>query len=179
MPSGPWRTTKVPAWLEEEVSKGRSSELTHRQNGEWLPERALLHDQIVEELSRAQAVPREGAALLVGGLPGVGKSTLVAQLYLGDTPRYLLVDMDEIVLAMSRRGLIPEVRDETQGREAVRLTPWEAAQLVRPEAVHLWYQLMELGVARPDQSGHRRHDEDHRACHRAHRDAPAGRLYAL
>jgi len=123
--------------VAEALKKGLSTHVTHTQDGDgrtWPPDRAAVHEEIIEELSQAPGVPREGAALIAGGLPGAGKSTLVAQLYLGDQPRYLLVDMDDIVLAMHRHGLIPEVEG---------LTPREAAQLVRQEANHIWYRLMD------------------------------------
>ncbi len=130
------RALAVRDRVDQALAGGLPTHLTQTQDGDgvtWLPARAAVHAQIVGELSQAPGVPREGAALIAGGLPGGGKSTLVAQLHLGDQPRYLLVDKDEIVLAMHRHGLIPDVEG---------LTPWEAAQLVREEVDHIWNHLM-------------------------------------
>jgi predicted ABC-type ATPase len=92
----------------------------------WSEERVEIHDTIIEDLyRRAVDVPREGRAIIAGGLPGAGKST-VLEMYAGiDRPQFLTLDPDDVKAEMARRGLIPQVEG---------LSPMEASDLVHEES---------------------------------------------
>jgi len=95
----------------------------------WQEEREVLHDALVDELyERATNVPAEQVAIIAGGLPGAGKSTVLER-YAGiDRSRFLIIDPDEIKEAMARRDLIPSVEG---------LSPMEASDLVHEESSYI------------------------------------------
>jgi len=92
----------------------------------WLEEREAFQDLIVEELyALATDVPAERQAVIAGGLPGAGKTT-VLEMYAGiDRSQFLTIDPDEIKAEMARRGLIPHVEG---------LSPMERSDLVHEES---------------------------------------------
>src|SRR5262249_34058894 len=63
----------------------------------WLKERTAYHIEIVNELyERAATVPADHQAIMAGGLPGAGKTTVLDN-YAGiDRSRFLAIDPDEI-----------------------------------------------------------------------------------
>jgi len=99
----------------------------------WLPDRAARHDEIIQDLyAKAEAVPCEGRAILAGGLPGSGKTTVLSEVAGIDRSSYMAINPDEIKELMARRDMIPEVDG---------LTPMEAAELVHEESSHIAKQL--------------------------------------
>jgi predicted kinase len=95
-------------------------------NEVWSHDRRLLHDALLQALyTRAAGVPSERRAILVGGLPGAGKTTVLGQHTHVDLSRYLTINPDQIKEELALRGLIPQV-DE--------LTPMEAARLAHEES---------------------------------------------
>ncbi len=95
-------------------------------NEVWSHERRLLHDALLRALyTRAAGVPCEHRAVLVGGLPGAGKTTVLGQHPAVDPARYLTINPDQIKEELARRGLIPQVDG---------LTPMEAARLAHEES---------------------------------------------
>jgi len=95
----------------------------------WSEDREALHDEIIDELyGRAVNVPTERRAILAGGLPGAGKSTVLDG-YAGiDRSRFLTIDPDEIKEELAKRNLIPQVED---------LSPMEASDLVHEESSYI------------------------------------------
>jgi hypothetical protein len=95
----------------------------------WSEERRLEHDSILEVLyDHATDVPSEGKAVIAGGLPGAGKTT-VLELYAEiEKSRYLKIDPDQIKEEMARRDLIPNVEG---------LSPMERGDLVHDESSYL------------------------------------------
>jgi predicted kinase len=95
----------------------------------WSDQRDALHDAIIEDLyARASDVPCEHRAILAGGLPGAGKSTVLER-YAGiDRSQYLTINPDDIKEEMARRDMIPPVSG---------LTPMEASDLVHEESSHV------------------------------------------
>lgn len=95
----------------------------------WSDSRSQLHDEIIETiLERADNVPAERQAIVAGGLPGSGKSTILEQ-YAGiDRSRYLNIDPDEIKGELAQRAMIPEV----QG-----ISPMEASDLAHEESSYV------------------------------------------
>ena len=95
----------------------------------WSKARRVLHDQIVSDrYGAASGVPCERRAVVAGGLPGGGKTTVLRE-YAGiDLAQYLVINPDEIKEDMAARGLIPAVDG---------LTPMESADLVHEESSHV------------------------------------------
>jgi predicted kinase len=95
-------------------------------NEVWSADRRLLHDALLGLLyKRASGVPCEHRAILVGGLPGAGKTTVLGRHADIDPSRYLTINPDQIKEELAMRGLIPQVDG---------LTPMEAARLAHEES---------------------------------------------
>ncbi|MFY9889286.1 MAG: zeta toxin family protein [Streptosporangiaceae bacterium] len=92
----------------------------------WTDERDAAHQEIVDTLyGQSAQVPCEGKAILAGGLPGAGKTTVLREHAGIDLSQYLMINPDEIKEEMARRGLIPDVPG---------LSPMEASDLVHEES---------------------------------------------
>ena len=92
----------------------------------WSDERDALQGAIVEDLyARCSEVPCDGEAILAGGLPGAGKTTVLREFADLDLSQYVMINPDVIKAEMAKRGLIPDV---------VGLSPMEASDLVHEEA---------------------------------------------
>jgi len=126
------RVADVKARLEKARAAGLSTDRLHTIDPErevWSKERRSEHDAIVEELyARASSVPCERKAIMAGGLPGAGKTTVLTEHAHIDRSRYLMINPDLIKEELARRNLIPQVDD---------LSPMEASDLVHEESSHL------------------------------------------
>jgi len=128
------------AEVQDRLEKARADGLetflqhtTDRDHVQWTEERTLQHDAIIADLYRlAAAVPCERRAILAGGLPGAGKTTVLARHAGIDRSRYLTVNPDDVKEEMARRGMIPGVPG---------LTPMEASDLAHEESSHIAKQL--------------------------------------
>jgi predicted kinase len=95
-------------------------------NEVWSYERRRLHDALLQSFyARAAGVPCEHRAILVGGLPGAGKTTVLGRHPDVDLTDYLTINPDQIKEEMALRGLIPQIYG---------LTPMEAARLAHEES---------------------------------------------
>jgi predicted kinase len=100
-------------------------------NDVWSHERRLVHDCLLRDLyARAAAVPCEHRAILVGGLPGAGKTTVLGQHADVDPTRYLTINPDQIKEELAVRGLIPQV-DGLAPMEAARLAHEESSDIAK------------------------------------------------
>ena len=98
-------------------------------NGAYTRERDAIHRQIVEDMyAKARKVPREGKAIIAGGLGGAGKTTVLRDHAGVDPSKYFTVNSDDIKEELARRGLIPEVPGEPD------LAPMERVSLVHQES---------------------------------------------
>jgi predicted kinase len=103
--------------------------LTDPDGETWAPERRAAHNAIINDLhTAARDVPCERRAILAGGLPGAGKTTVLDRHAGGGGSRYLTINPDQIKEEMARRGMIPDVDG---------LTPMEASDLVHEESSHI------------------------------------------
>jgi predicted kinase len=95
----------------------------------WSYDRRLLHDDLVHSLyAKASDVPCDGHAIVAGGLPGAGKTTVLTRHAGIDLTAFLTVDPDLIKAEMAQRRLIPQING---------LTPMEASRLAHEEASHV------------------------------------------
>ena len=95
----------------------------------WSDEREEIHYAIIEDLyERYASVPCEGKAILAGGLPGSGKTTVLKEHSGIELSQYMMINPDDIKLELARRGLVPTVDG---------LTPMEASDLVHEESSYL------------------------------------------
>jgi predicted kinase len=102
----------------------------------WTRERRNAHESILRSLyGRPSAVPSEWRAIMVGGLPGSGKSTVLRGFLGIDHTRYATINPDEIKEELAFRGMIPDVEG---------LSPMEASVLAHEESSHVARQLASL-----------------------------------
>jgi predicted kinase len=118
--------------LDKARADGLITKLQHTidsDHEQWSDDRTGMHDAIIADLyGAAREVPCDRQAVLAGGLPGAGKTTVLEQHAAIDRSRYLTINPDEIKNEMAKRGMVPAV----QG-----LTPMEASDLVHEESSHI------------------------------------------
>ena len=123
---------EVRMLLDEARESGLATDAQHtidKKREVWSDERETMHDGMVEDLySRSAAVPCEGRAILAGGLPGSGKTTVLHAHAGIDLSQYMMINPDDIKEEMARRGLVPEVDG---------LSPMEASDLVHEESSYV------------------------------------------
>ncbi len=118
--------------LDQARQQGRATneEYTIDTRGEvWLEQRETFHDALIDELyAHAAKAPAEHKAIIAGGLPGAGKSTVLER-YAGiDRSCFLTIDPDKVKEELARHDLIPVVEG---------LSPMEASDLVHEESSHI------------------------------------------
>jgi predicted ABC-type ATPase len=99
----------------------------------WSEQRDAMHDSIIDDLyAKASDVPCERHAIIAGGLPGAGKSTVLEHHAGIDKSQYLTINPDRIKEEMAHRDMIPPVNG---------LSPMEASDLVHEESSYVARQL--------------------------------------
>ena len=128
--------TKVREHLDKARADGLATELQHTtdpDHEQWSEDRAVMQDAIIADLhAAARDVPCERRAILAGGLPGAGKTTVLEHHASIDRSQYLTINPDEIKNEMAKRGMVPEVAG---------LSPMEASDLVHEESSYVAKQL--------------------------------------
>lgn len=129
----------------------------HQAGGLWTPERALLHDAVIDRFkNQCKGKPRDGhAVLFTGGAPGSGKGRAQRNLTqweaqdsaLGDELRrvhgvdlddYVVLDPDEFKVSLFEQGGAPELPAALDRLSDGRpLSPSEKASLVHRESGHI------------------------------------------
>jgi predicted kinase len=134
--------TKVRDRLDKARADGLASELQHTidpDREQWSEDRAVMQDAIIADLyGAARDVPCERRAILAGGLPGAGKTTVLEQHAGIDRSQYLTINPDEVKNEMAKRGMIAEVAG---------LSPMEASDLVHEESSYVAKQLARRATA--------------------------------
>ncbi|HTX81303.1 MAG TPA: zeta toxin family protein [Streptosporangiaceae bacterium] len=122
----------VKVRLADARGAGLATELQHTVDPDheiWSSTRRVQHDQLLgDRYAAASGVPCERRAILAGGLPGGGKTTVLREYSGIDVEQYLVINPDAIKEDMARYGLIPVVDG---------LTPMESADLVHEESSHI------------------------------------------
>jgi predicted kinase len=130
------RTERVASTIADARNSHLATDYQHttdRLRKVWTADRAAQHDEIIQDFyAKADAVPCDGKAILAGGLPGSGKTTVLSTVAGIDGFDYLTINPDEIKESMARRGMVPEVGS---------LAPMEASELVHEESSHIAKQL--------------------------------------
>lgn len=115
--------------LADARAAGRETDARHTLDAGrevWTDERDAAHQEIVDALYvQAVHIPCDGKAILAGGLPGSGKTTVLREHAGIDLSQYLMINPDDIKSEMARRNLIPAVPG---------LSPMEASDLVHEES---------------------------------------------
>ena len=127
---------EVRSLLDKAREDGLETRLLHTTDSDheqWSEDRAVMHDEIIADIyEAARGVPCEGRAILAGGLPGAGKTTILEHHAGVDLSRYLAINPDQIKARMAERGMIPEIAG---------LTPMEASELAHEESSYIAKQL--------------------------------------
>lgn len=95
---------------------------------DWTPERTRQQQELMDAFwadNDVDNVPRDGRAIVSGGIAGAGKTTVLKGAAGIDTDQYVTINPDDIKQAMAERGMIPEVDG---------LSPMEASTKAHEEA---------------------------------------------
>jgi len=124
------RETRLATQFRHTIDPGREV---------WSGQRRMLHDQIINDChAAARRVPCQRRAIVAGGLPGAGKTTVLGDYSGIDVSQYLVINPDCIKAELATRGLIPGVDG---------LTPMEAVELVHEESSHIAKRLARKAAA--------------------------------
>ena len=95
----------------------------------WSKERRAAHTAIINDMyEKAAYVPNEHRAIIAGGLPGAGKTTILEH-YAGiDRSHFLTINPDDVKVELARRNLIPDIKG---------LSPMEASELAHEESSYI------------------------------------------
>jgi len=130
------------------VAEGKDTEHLYAADGSPPPpglytaERAAQHAQIIADLMARNAdVPAEGKAIVLGGLPGAGKTYAIdhlpedAKAVIGDIDRsqYITINPDDMKAELQARGMVPDYPG---------LKGMEASPQIHEESSYLAAQLM-------------------------------------
>ena len=128
--------TEVRERLDKARADGLTTDRQHTidsDHEQWSEDRAVMHDAIIADLyGAARDVPCERRAILAGGLPGAGKTTVLEHHAGIDRSQYLTINPDKIKEEMAKCGMVPQVAG---------LTPMEASDLVHEESSYIAKQL--------------------------------------
>lgn len=99
----------------------------------YTPERAAIHKEIISEMvaeAKRRGVPREGKAIVSGGLPGAGKSYVLGNRLGIDMDKYVVLNPDEFKERLIEKTSVPGTEDGQFG-------PMEMATVVHEESSDL------------------------------------------
>jgi hypothetical protein len=126
-------TAEIEQKLGEAFAAGQSTDVLFTVGGvgqSWTSDRAAMHIQIVDELWQKNGanIPKDGRAVIAGGLGGAGKSTVLKG-YAGiDASQFVTVNPDDVKEVMASKGMVPPVDG---------LSLMESSALVHEESSHI------------------------------------------
>lgn len=110
----------------------------YRRDMQWDPDRLALHQQIIDRvIARYDHVPRSRRAVMAGGLPGAGKTSVLR----GQADHLMPIDPDEMKAELIAAGGLPDV----PGGE--HLSPMELSTVLHLESSWLADQLLRRAAA--------------------------------
>lgn len=128
--------------LHDAKERHQSTSVLHSVDGGgevWTRDRRAEHDKILGALQKTAAdVPCEGKAIIVGGLPGAGKTTVLRDHLGADQARWLVINPDAIKRELAARDLVLRIGP---------LTPMEATELAHEESSHIAKRLAGRAMA--------------------------------
>jgi predicted ABC-type ATPase len=134
--------TAVKEVVTDANARGQTTRALHSIDGRgevWKTDRRAEHDKIIHDLyAAAAAVPCDGKAIIVGGLPGAGKTTVVREHLGADRADWLVINPDVIKHELAARELVPRLE---------QLTPMEATELAHEESSHIAKRLAGRALA--------------------------------
>jgi adenylate kinase len=132
----------VQETLRDARDRKLSTRVLHTVDGSreaWTVGRRIEHDKIIGDLREAAAdVPCTGKGIIVGGLPGAGKTTVLREHLGADRSRWLVINPDVIKHELAARDLLPRIEP---------LTPMEATELAHEESSHIAKRLAKRALA--------------------------------
>jgi len=134
--------TEIKEALHDARDRGQATWVRHSVDGDgevWTRDRRDEHDKIISDLYAAAAgVPCEGKAIIIGGLPGAGKTTVLRDHLGPDWVGWLAINPDAIKYELAARELVPRIEP---------LTPMEATELTHEESSHIAKRLAGRAMA--------------------------------
>lgn len=110
----------------------------YRPDGQWDPQRLEMHRRILDRVyARYAHIPAERRALMAGGLPGAGKTTVLGP----RIDQFMPIDPDMFKEELIAEGGLPDVPG------AEHLSPMELATVIHMESSWLADQLLRRAVA--------------------------------
>lgn len=117
------------AYVEWALADAPTTEDLFRQaDGTWEPNRSRQQNALMDEywqLHHGDSVPRDGAAIIAGGVPGAGKTTVLKEQPAIGYQQYFVVNPDDVKEVMATRAMVPAI---------VGLSPMEASANAHEEA---------------------------------------------
>ncbi|HPX36822.1 MAG TPA: zeta toxin family protein [Mycobacterium sp.] len=110
------------------VDAPTTEELYRGPDGIWSIQRVEQQNDLMDDLwqrEAADAVPREGKAIVIGGVSGAGKTTALERSAGVDRSQYFAINPDDVKDTMAARGMIPVIDG---------LSPMEASTKAHEEA---------------------------------------------
>jgi predicted ABC-type ATPase len=132
----------VQETLRDARERNQNTRVLHSVDGGgevWTKDRRAEHDKIIHDLYAAAAdVPCDRKAIIVGGLPGAGKTTVLREHLGADQSGWLVINPDVIKKELAARELVPRIEP---------LTPMEATELAHEESSHIAKRLAGRAMA--------------------------------
>lgn len=135
------RIAEVQTKVEEAKDAGLETNVAYAVDGKvdsYNDERRAQQDRLVAKMWEKYGahIPREGKALMSGGLGGAGKGTVLKSDSLDfDKSQYLEVNADEVKEMMVKEGMVPEIEG---------VAPMELAALIHEESSYISTLLAEV-----------------------------------
>lgn len=117
------------AYVESALAETPTTEaLFQLPDGLWTPDRVRQQNELIDQywqVYRGESVPREGRAIIAGGVSGVGKTTVLQGQPAIENQRYFTINPDDVKELMAARSMIPAIAG---------LSPMEASANAHEEA---------------------------------------------
>jgi hypothetical protein len=109
----------VASYLATEGDTQSQYDFVEGVKGDYSDERTALHEQILSDaMDKVSGVPRDSQAMILGGIPGAGKSSADLSTLGIDKEQYATVNPDDFKQALIDAGAVPQVGDLKLGEAA-------------------------------------------------------------